>query len=376
VTVKSSDLKRIGLLATGTEITQGEILNTDGQHAASIITQNGMLVGEHLVVDDDSLNLLRGFSWLLQHHDAIVSFGGLGPTSDDKTRFVIANLVKLPLAFNEACWHRITHRFQSRSIELTENNKQQAYFPQTATIIQNKNGSADGFYLTTKGKLIIALPGPPSECLPMFNEVVIDLLRSSGFTTGHTLKRWRLTGVSESSIAERTEKIAKKYDLIMGYRATAPYIDVKVLLTGTKEHFQAAEAIESIVCPYLVSYDHALLSDTLKTFVIENRIRLTLIDKATKGALAATLITPDTVPFITISDKDIKPAPNGYLIEGLDRYWAGQKTGDTDVRVSSLHDKKQIHKRTLFIRSDCRAVAVETICMILWSLLKEYTYTV
>ena len=366
VNVKSSrPIKRIALLATGTEITQGEILNTDAQKVASILTDLGMVIGEHLVVDDNEEHLIKGFNMLFLQHDALISFGGLGPTSDDRTRFVIAKMLGEPLVLDDLSWQRIVDRFGQYNIPLTENNKQQSYFPKNATIFKNKRGSADGFCVAHQGKYIFALPGPPIECLPMFHDHVIDMLTDNNFTTGKTVKRWRLSGISESAIAERAETIAEKYGLTMGYRASVPYIDVKVLLSASKEDKQAADEIESLVSPYLLSHDHALQSDKLKAWVVDNHRKLILCDRATKGHLSAKLLTPKTLPFIDFVDKMPADVENGYLIEGLKAYWDRQDALDTEIVVTKNQPDAESLRRRLFIRANTIEVAVEMACILL-----------
>ncbi|MDF2691513.1 MAG: hicd [Gammaproteobacteria bacterium] len=201
--------KRIGFLATGSELTTGEILNTNVQAMAQTLLEQGTEIGEHVIVDDREANILSGLEYLFRQHDAVIVSGGLGPTSDDRTRFAISRFCNQALEFNEASWQRIVDRLSKRNIPIPENNRQQALFPHHATIFPNLNGTADGCFITCHNKLIFMLPGPPRECLPLFDQYVMPILKSHEFFSHRKLYRWKLMGASESAIAEQLEEIGK-----------------------------------------------------------------------------------------------------------------------------------------------------------------------
>lgn len=370
MTVKASKDKRIALLATGNEITQGEIVNTNAQYAARTLVNMNMVVGEHMVIEDNIDHLVRGLRYLMQDHAAIISFGGLGPTSDDCTRSMVATLMQQPLCFDEPCWQRIQKRFQRRNLPLPDNNKQQAYFPKGATIIDNARGSADGFYVLHDHTIIFALPGPPFECIPMFKEVMAVLKRQR-FNTDKTLKRWRLTGVSESVIAEAVEHIAHQYSLTMGYRASYPYLDVKVLLGPHDKDQRAQAAIEKVVKPYLLGHQAVLQSTELMRYVLAKQCPLFLSDRATKGQLQACLLTPKTHALIHFLDQHDSQAEHGYVIEGLSAYWQGHDTVKTSVSVRAMHDHTTSITQSVFIRGDDLSPAVEILCMLLLQQIRQ-----
>jgi molybdenum cofactor synthesis domain-containing protein len=224
--------KRIGFLATGSELTSGEILNTNGQSISQILFAEGAHLGEHLVVDDIQANILAALEFLASRHDALIITGGLGPTSDDRTRFALASFLNLDLAFRPESWDRISKRFELRGRVPTENNKIQALFPENALLLPNLNGTADGAMIEApaEGQLFFLLPGPPSECLPLFESDVLPILKKRGFTSDHRLYRWKLREVSESVIATKLEPLAQKYCLEIAYRASKPILHVKLRL--------------------------------------------------------------------------------------------------------------------------------------------------
>lgn len=243
--------KRIGLLATGSELVTGDILNTNGQTIAKTLVENGMWVGEHVVVDDTQSNLETCFQFLLGRHDAVITTGGLGPTSDDCTRDAIANITNCPLFFHEPSWQKIVARYEKRGLTIPEMNRQQAYFPKGARVLDNPNGTADAFILPYQNKLIFVLPGPPKECLPIFNDHVLPTLEKANFDTQLRLHRWQVTGIGESSIAEKLEAFGKPHQLQFGYRAHAPFVEIKLYLDASPQSEEIKAGVSKIVTPYL-----------------------------------------------------------------------------------------------------------------------------
>lgn len=236
-----SNTKRIGFLATGSEIVSGEIVNTNSQKMSEQLFGLGVEVGEHLCVDDGEANMHAGLKFLVDRHDLVITTGGLGPTSDDRTRNIIADLFDLPLLFDQATWDYLVVRIQARGFPVTENNKQQAYFPQGAVILKNHNGSANACLLEVKyqgvPKTIFMLPGPPAECMPIFEEHIVPYVKANDFVSDKKLYRWRVEHIGESRIADVLDQtIGKQYGIDIAYRAVKQaegvgYVDVKLLLS-------------------------------------------------------------------------------------------------------------------------------------------------
>ena len=106
----------------------------------------------------------------------MITIGGLGPTSDDRTRFAIAKVIDQELAFSERAWQHIQDRFTGMHLQLSNSNKQQCLFPINAELLPNPHGTALGAKINNGEKTLYMLPGPPRECLPMFNDFVLPEL--------------------------------------------------------------------------------------------------------------------------------------------------------------------------------------------------------
>ena len=343
-------MKRIGFLATGSEIITGEILNKDSQLMAQQLLSKGMNIGEHLVVDDIEENLTAGLKFLFSRHDVVITTGGLGPTADDRTRDIIAKFIGQKLIFRQSSWDWIVDRFEAYNIPITENNKQQAYFPEKAVVLQNKNGSADGCRVEHESKTIFMLPGPPAECLPMFEKTVLPYLKQHGFGSNVKQYRWRLMGVSESVIAlELDDKIAKYYGIEVAYRASFPYTDIKISLDDNQDNHEIVNKVSDIVAPYFITDEPLNISQILQR-ELKNYIHqpLHIDDQATKGKLQDALLSPATTQLL-----HFKKLPAHVTITGLTTYW--QNSGDVTTQINMIchiNNNKTEFETTIPIRGE------------------------
>lgn len=244
--------QRIALIATGDELTQGEISNTDGQAIAQELTALGYCVGTHMVVTDLEQDILLALQFLQTHYATIIVTGGLGPTNDDRTRHAVAALMKQPLTFDEQVWSAIEKRFQALNKPIHECNRRQALFPAGATVFANPHGTAPGFKTLGQDCDIFVLPGPPKECMPMFTDEVLPRLNKNTQLCRCCQFSWRLTGASESVIAPQLEALIDNPEYETGYRAHKPYLDVKLRTPVDADSKALRDRIEALLAPYLV----------------------------------------------------------------------------------------------------------------------------
>ncbi len=315
--------KHIALLATGDEIVDGVILNTNAQFIANTLFHEQMHVTEHHIVRDDEANITKNILSLLENNDALIITGGLGPTTDDRTRFALAKALQQPLEFHENVWQAIVDRFVARYgiADIPISNKQQALFPKGAQILENLNGTAAGCLCHLQTKLIFMLPGPPNECLPMFTQAVLSELKEKQF--GHTVyfKNWLLFGVSEGHIAEKLEEALKPYSSCRtGYRVTFPYVEFK-LFSPTNELQKGIDAISSIIAPYLFNDTATKASDQLKNILKKTDRKLYITDSVTGGWLEQLLKLPELNHQLHFNPKEKNQSMWHLELTGLEEYW-------------------------------------------------------
>jgi nicotinamide-nucleotide amidase len=211
-----------------------------------------------------------------------------------------------------------------------------------------------------QNKLIVMLPGPPSECLPMFEEVTMPALKKAGFSQIEYHKNWFLFGVSEGEIAEKLDALAKPYDCITGYRLFYPYIEFKIHSNNKEDFEKLVPHIETLIQPYIFHDGQKTASEILRTSLAKTNITLKICDQATGGSLESIIKTPETCSHLEFTSEDKKP---DILITGLEDFWNGSHATHTNISIL-LSDNKQasLTKKIPLRGVRVKQYAVEFIC--------------
>lgn len=325
---------RIAILATGDEICHGDIVNTNSPEIAQRLLNAGMEPSTHAAVPDITSEIETTMRFLLDSHEALIITGGLGPTSDDLTRFALSKVVNQELIFDESTWLAICRRLQTFGYAVPpESNRQQALFPKGAKIIPNKNGTAAGCFIKFGTKYIFMLPGPPMECLPMIEQIVLPTLKKAGFVQVSYHKKWLLFGVSEGKIAEELDALAKPFDCVTGYRLWYPYIEFKLHSNNLTDFNKLTALVEKAMQAYLFGDGQQSISLMLQKKLIDFTSVLQISDHATGGALQQLLITPQNSTRVRFTD-EIDPALPHVTIKGLAEFW--QAKPDTTLTTLNI----------------------------------------
>lgn len=258
---------KAAILGVGTELTTGQIANKNGAWISDKLIPFGLETNCQLVVPDDRSLILNALDYCAAHANYIFVTGGLGPTSDDFTREVISQWTGKELKYDAKSWNDINVRMTSRGLQVRDNQKQQCYYPDGATVLQNSAGTAHGFQMkitTPHGaKHLFVLPGPPKEIEAVWTETIAKwLFVETQLFDKKITKAWDTLGVPEAEIADLVEPCLEdrwpdlKFDL--GYRVHHPYVEVKFSYYKSQENL--AKAIVDKI-------DQALASSTvLKNF--------------------------------------------------------------------------------------------------------------
>jgi len=192
----------VEILSVGTELLLGSIANTDAQMLARGLSELSLNVYSHTVVGDNPQRAKEAVALAKSRADIIITTGGLGPTCDDLTKNVLAEAFGKRLVFHEPSAQRIRSYFERTKRPMPESNMQQAMLPEGCTVLDNDWGTAPGCAFEADGVHVIMLPGPPSECRPMFHYRAKPYLLSlsEGVIASHTLK---LFGIGESAMEEQ-----------------------------------------------------------------------------------------------------------------------------------------------------------------------------
>jgi molybdenum cofactor synthesis domain-containing protein len=252
---------RAAILAIGTEITSGQIINRNAAWLAERLEELGVEAPFHLAVPDERGLMRDALELAHARAEWIFVTGGLGPTTDDFTRDVIADWAGLPLEFHEPSWLKIQNRLSRAGIAVAESNRQQCFFPRGSTIYSNAQGTADAFGLTHpagQGKLW-ALPGPPREVLAVWESggIRAEVQALAPARKRLELLTWQTLGRSEAEVGEVAERAVQGAGLLMGYRAHRPYVEVKVWAPPLSERSPAQgaalQALENAIGAWTVT---------------------------------------------------------------------------------------------------------------------------
>lgn len=328
----------IAILATGDELIHGDTLNTNTQALAQILSSEGLPLGMHLSCSDKEQEIVDSLDFLVAKHDIILVIGGLGPTTDDLTRFALAQFTNSLLVEHQDALTHIKNRLKTGNIQLNPGNIQQSLFPKEAVLLANPHGTAMGCYYQWNNKLFCLLPGPPRECLPMFQNHVMPRLRTTQKSNKQLLK-WRIFGVAESEIAQILEQALEKFDCQTGYRLDVPYVEFKVRCKSALVE-DIKKTVEPLIAPHLIASIEEKASDKLRALIVARNEPITIIDEVTGGLLESLLVTPETHHLLKFNTLQA----NGlfFHIRGLTEYWAQQESiGTTQLTINYSNTKQQ-----------------------------------
>lgn len=275
------------ILATGNEITSGEVINTNGAWMAERLEEMGFSIVAHLCVPDDAALMRKALDWSRQEAQLIVVCGGLGPTSDDLTREIVAKWAHDTLVFSEEIWNQLQKTYEERHLKVRPAHRQQCYFPSRAQTIANPVGTALGFCLDTEGARVVVVPGPPRELTAMWEPHVVPCLQELSPVKDQDLLIWTCLGVTESEAAEAVEAAFQGTGLRLGYRASVPYVRVKLWVPARHPERQAwVERMTNTLKPWIVGPQG---EDPLEIWLekISTFSHVLVCDEASQGQLTA-----------------------------------------------------------------------------------------
>lgn len=286
----------VGILAIGTELTRGELVDSNSTWLASQLVGLGLEAPEHVKVDDDVARIAERLRDLASRHTFVVCTGGLGPTTDDLTAEAAGVAIGKPLVRSEAALDAIRRRFATIGRPMGPSNEKQADFPEGATILPNANGTAPGFSVELGAARLFFMPGVPSEMQAMFTAHVEPAISPRASRTTHQI-HLRTFGAGESAIGEALAGLeAELPGITLGYRASFPEVEVKVLARAADD--TQAEALAERGAARVRERLGALVygdgDDTFPAYlgrVLRDRSLTLALAESCTGGLAGQLIT-------------------------------------------------------------------------------------
>lgn len=232
------------LIAVGTEILLGDIVNTDAQVISQGLSELGINVYYQTVVGDNPQRLERAIREAKDRADIIITTGGLGPTLDDLTKETLASVFGKKMELHQPSLDRITEFFKKIGREMTPNNEKQAWLPEGCTVFVNEWGTAPGCGFEADGKHVLMLPGPPRECTPMWEHCAKPYLYplAGGCIVSHSV---RVFGLGESAMEDRLHELMAT----MTNPTIAPYAKTSECFARVTAMADTEEEAEKLLAP-------------------------------------------------------------------------------------------------------------------------------
>ncbi|HEY2614794.1 MAG TPA: competence/damage-inducible protein A [Chthoniobacterales bacterium] len=277
---------RTVVINTGTELLLGDVLNTHLNFIARAIFPLGLRVDRQLTVPDGPA-IREALADALGQAEVVFVTGGLGPTTDDITREVTAELLGLKLHHDESVMAAIRARAASRGFRLTDRVARQAQVPRGAMVLPNHHGSAPGLYFATKSAHLFLLPGPPRELQPMFTGSVLPILRKVAPDKSPAERRsYHIAGMGESLLENAVgEKLLAIAGIELGYCARPGEVDLRII--GEPVALKRADAIiRAALGAAIFSCNGESLPEVVVRLLTEKKQTLAVAESCTGGFLA------------------------------------------------------------------------------------------
>ena len=330
----------VELISVGTELLLGNIVNTNAQYLAEQCALLGMSMYSQTVVGDNKNRLAEAFRTALKRSDIVILTGGLGPTEDDLTKEVCAEVMGIPLVDDPHTRERLRAYFEGSIYkEIPENNWKQAQVPAGAKVLDNDKGTAPGLSMDTFGKAAILLPGPPYELHPLFQEQVVPYLRA--LRPEYIFSRMvKICGVGESAVEDKLlDLIDQQTNPTIATYAKIGEVHVRVTARAADEE-EAKKLIKPVVKEIRSRLGDNVYSvqegETLEMAVVgllkKHGLTVTTAESCTGGLLAGRLVNV--------------PGASEVFREGFITYANKAKRKRLDVSKSTLKKYGAVSEQT------------------------------
>jgi len=283
---------RVAILSTGDELTTGRIVDTNSSWIADKLFEVGIEVVAVLTVGDHRDRIAAAWRRGLELADVVISTGGIGPTADDLTSEVVAEVVGAPLVEDAASVDRIRQLFAAFGREMPLNNLKQALFPRGATIIPNALGTAPGYRIEREARHVVVLPGVPREMKPMMEETVLPwLVHLRGGDEVFVPRTFQTFGLTESGLDELVAGLVDPAEARVSFRASFPEISLRLVVHGPPAEATAradalAARVRERLGPFLYGEGAVTLEEVVGRMLRERGLTVALAESCTGGLVA------------------------------------------------------------------------------------------
>ncbi len=283
------------IIAVGSEITTGDITDTNSAYLSKELSELGINIVAQTVVPDNAKRIIAAFAAAIPRSQLIIFTGGLGPTPDDLTKETLCNAVGLPLKENEESLARIKSYFDRKGMEMAEANRKQALFPEKAIILPNAVGTADGCIIESGNQSVVMLPGPPKEMKRMYVDGVLPYITKKLDRVVLT-KTLKVFGMGESTIADKLGDILKSTDPTVATYVGKGDIRIKITATGMSKveciskYEPVVSVIKDLLGNVIYAEDDISIAQTVVDALKEQGKMISAAESCT-GGLVSKMIT-------------------------------------------------------------------------------------
>ena len=284
------------IIAIGSELLTPRFVDTNSVFLTRQLNEIGIPVMMKMIVGDDENYLEQAVRGSLERTPVLITIGGLGPTEDDVTKKVVARVLHRQLILDQDILAAIEKRFKARGVEMPPNNARQALIPSGSDILENKNGTAPGIWISSERNHVILLPGPPSELEPMFQNTCMERLRKLAGGVAMARRVYRTTGMVESVLDARIAPIYQKYKNPETTILAKPgQVEVRLTARGKNAEEaeklvqELAEQIEVALDGYIFTNGEQSLEEIVGMYLVMKQATIAVAESCTGGMLAERL---------------------------------------------------------------------------------------
>lgn len=298
------------IIAIGTELLLGEITDTNSVFLARQLRDIGVNVYFMTTVGDNLERIKDAISDALDRAEIVITTGGLGPTVDDMTRQAVAEALGRPLQFHQSLYDDIADRFRGFGSKMTRNNRQQAYLPADAILIENPVGTAPSFIVESDRGLVISVPGVPREMKYLIKDSAIPYLLRK-YRLGVIVARiLRTAGIGESALDDQIgSEILRETNPSVGLAAHHGSVDIRVTAKAeikadaTRLLDQMQARLEARIGEHIFGVGDAALEDVVWRHIEGRGLRIHVTEAGLPGVLSGSWEGGSELLTTTIYDK-------------------------------------------------------------------------
>jgi nicotinamide-nucleotide amidase len=327
---------KIELICTGEEVLSGQIIDTNAAWFANTLMNEGLELQRKTTVGDRMEDLIRLFQERSQQADVILVNGGLGPTSDDLSAEAAAKAMGVELVEDAGWREHLESWYVRRSRKMPESNYKQCLLPLGAVLVDNPVGSAPGFRIKLNQAWLFFTPGVPSEFKRMVEEQFQPFINENfGHAEATRLQKLVTIGHGESTIADQLNELAIPEGITLGYRPSAPHVEIKVFARGDNAITAMpayVEQVKSILGTAFVTDSFPSIAEAVHTLLQASGKTLSIAESCTGG-----MLTSQLVGF---------PGSSDYLLQGLVTYANDAKEKVLGVSHATLEEHGAVSLET------------------------------